>query len=277
MVSTPIANALVTAVPANTAYPTVSGYTSSVGQVSLPLQPSTTYTLTFSGPAVGKVSNFTPSVATFTLYTCKNKGTLSLSISGQKLGGGKSVYAFHGSIPVKALKTFATWKPGTLFKNAKASPTSVIMPASDVSVSYVSTLKLYAVDGYNGANLVDNYAYDPSTNTWSGKANDTTGRRELAAGVIASKLYAVDGITSNYIALNHAYDPSTNTWSTKASDTKGRGSLAACVIASKLYAVDGYNGAYLGSNHAYDPSTNTWSTKANDTTGRYGLAASAVG
>ena len=280
MATTPIANALVTATPANNVFPTVSGYTNSAGQVPLPLQSSVTYALTFSGPAVGKISNFKPSIATFTLYTCKNKGTLSMSISGQKLGGGKSVYAFHGSIPVKALKTFYSWKPSTLFKNAKAGSTSAKMPVSDVSVSYVSktpvTSKLYAVDGF--ASLVSNHAYDPSTNTWSTKANDLTGRSDLAAGGIKSKLYAVDGSGSAGVtAVNHAYDPSTNTWSTKASDTTKRRYLAAGVIASKLYAVDGTNGVVYAVNHAYDPSTNTWSTKASDPKGRYNLAAGVVG
>ena len=275
MATTPIANALVTAVPTNTAYPTVSGYTNSVGQVSLPLQPATTYTLTFSGPAVGKVSSFTPSVVTFTLYTCKNKGTLSMSISGQKLSGGKSVYAFHGSIPVKALKTFYSWSPGTLFKNTKASPTSLIMPASDVSVSYISkAIKLYAVDGYTTTDVASNHAYDPSTNTWSGRADDPTARDYLAAGVIKSKLYAVDGHFTAVISNNNAYDPSTNTWSTNANDPTARWKLAAGVIASKLYAVDGLGGTNL--NHAYDPSTNTWSTKASDTTARQSLAAGVI-
>ena len=276
-----IANALVTATPLTAGYPTLSGYTNSSGQVALALTPSLTYTLTFSGPAVGKVSNFAPSNTTFTLYTVKNKGTLSMSISKQKLSGGKSVYAFHGSVPVKALKPFLSWKPGTLFKKAKASSTSLIMPTSDVSVSYTAkavVAKLYAVDGKNGSGfLAINHAYDLSTNTWSTKASDTSVRSQPAAGVIASKLYAVDGLVhTTCLTINHAYDPSTNTWSTKASDPAKRSALAAGVIASKLYAVDGYNGAYLANNNAYDPSTNTWSTKASDTQIRYKLAAGVI-
>ena len=229
-----IANALVTATPLTAGYPTLSGYTNSSGQVTLALTPSLTYTLTFSGPAVGKVSNFAPLNTTFTLYTVKNKGTLSMSISKQKLSGGKSVYAFHGSIPVKALKTFLSWKPSTLFKNAKAGSTSVKMPVSDVSVSYVSLTKLlHAVDGYHaGVHTATNNAYDPVTNTWTAKANDLSQRAALAAGVINSTLYAVDGFRAN----NNAYDPSTNTWTAKANDLIAREDLAAGVIKSILYA-----------------------------------------
>jgi hypothetical protein len=145
LVSSGIANTLVTATPLTPGFPTVSGYTNSNGQVTFALTPTISYTLTFSGPAIRKVTSFTPANSTFTLYTVKNKGTLALSISGQKLSGVKSVYAFHGSIPVRALGVFSACRPGTHFKNSKAKSTSLVMPQSNVSISYLGTMikKLY--------------------------------------------------------------------------------------------------------------------------------------
>ena len=273
----PIPNALVTA--SAPGIPTLSGYTNANGQVALPMNPSVTYNLTFSGTAVGKVANFKPAVTTFTLYNVKNKGAKSFSLSGQKIAAGKSVYAYHGTLPIKTTQAFSKWQPAKYFKNSKSKSTSLIMPQSNISVSFVSAVKkMYVVDGGTSSSpFNNNNAYDPSTNTWSVKTGDTTARRHLAAGVIGSKLYAIDGFQT--LNSNHAYDPSTNTWSTKASDTTGRYNLSIGVIGSKLYAVDGHSAVagFTKINHAYDPSTNTWSTKASDTTARYGIAAGVIG
>jgi hypothetical protein len=203
-----IANALITATPNVAGYPTLSGYTNSNGQVTLPLNKTITYTISFSGPAVGKLSNFTPvSKTVFTLYTVKNKGTLSMSISGQKLSGGKSVYAF------------AAWQPATLFKNNKAKSTSLVMHSSSVAVSYRSKIPpAYVVDGYNGAYLAENHVYNPATNSWTSKASDTTKRAYIAGAGLSSKVFAIGGSNASNGTLQstHAYDPSTNTWSALA-------------------------------------------------------------
>ena len=273
----PIPNALVTA--SAPGIPTLSGYTNANGQVALPMNPSVTYNLTFSGTAVGKVANFKPAVTTFTLYNVKNKGAKSFSLSGQKIAAGKSVYAYHGTLPIKTTQAFSKWQPAKYFKNSKSKSTSLIMPQSNISVSFVSAVKkMYVVDGGTSSSpFNNNNAYDPSTNTWSVKTGDTTARRHLAAGVIGSKLYAIDGYFASDLKINHAYDPSTNTWSTKASDTTARYGIAAGVIGSKLYAVDGWVTGVTGTNHAYDPSTNTWSTKAADVTNRYFPSAGVIG
>ena len=285
--ATPLAGVLVTATPTVQGYPTISGYTDSAGQVVLPLNPNLQYNLTFSGPAIGKVYNFKSQNATFTLAKLKNTGSATIKISGVSLPANKSLFVLKASYPVSVTVPsgykFKSWTPSTYFSKYNALATKFIMPLQSISVKAIITKlvtsKLYVVDGllpktspkiYNTAN----HAYNPSTNTWSTKASDPTGRAALATGVINSKMYAVDGYAGSYLKTNHAYDPSTNTWSTKASDASGRGYLAAGVIGSKIYVVDG---AYLTANHAYDPSTNTWSTKASDLTKRGFLAAGVIG
>ncbi len=260
-----IANALVTATPQQAGLPTVSGYTNSSGQVTLPLVATSKYNLQFSGPAIGKVSDFVPANTTFTLYTVKNKGTKSLSLSGNKLTGGKSLYAFKGSFLVKALQTFGSWQPSGLFKNYKAKSTSLIMPSSNISINYVSTAltSFLTFDGYNGAYLANTDKYDPSTNTWSAKASDTTARFGIMAGRVGSFVYVVGGYDGTVLAVNHRYGIATNSWVDETPDLSATYGVAGGVIASILYATFGYDTHVLKTNNAYDPSTNTWSAKAN--------------
>ena len=226
-----IANALVTATPEISGLPTVSGYTDSRGQIALPLYVTAAYTLTFSGVAIGNVAHFIPTNKSFTLYTIKNKGTKGLIINGQSLAPGNTVYGNAQSLDVKPSATpFKSWAPGSLFKSKSKSQTQLIMPSRDVSISFTGNVAklLYAVDGSHSGVIANNNAYDPSTNTWTAKANDLTARADLAAGVIGSLLYVVDG-DSSASTINHAYDPSTNTWTAKANDLTARSFLAAGV------------------------------------------------
>jgi hypothetical protein len=232
--TSPIANALVTVIPNVSGLPTLSGYTNSDGQITFSLYATVSYKVKFSGPAIGNTT-ISPASTTLTFHALKNKGTLGISVSGQTLSAGKSVFAYQGDIPIVAHipsgKKFSKWSPSSLVKASLSEQTTLVMPTASTSLSAI--LKsippmLYVVDGYNAGALATNDAYDISTNTWTAKASDTIARYHLAAGVIGSKLYAVDGTDGS--ALNHAYDPSTNTWSTKASDLKARNAPTAGVV-----------------------------------------------
>ena len=134
----------------------------------------------------------------------------------------------------------------------------------------------YAVGGWT---KTTNEAYDPSTNTWSTKADMPTARTLLpAAAAINNMLYVCGGYDgSKDLALNEAYDPSTNTWSTKADMPTARHSFAVGVIDGTLYAVGGYAGSgRLALNEAYDPSTNRWSVRADMPVARREIAGGVI-
>ena len=284
-----ISNALVTAIPNKSGYPTLSGYTNSNGQVTFNMFSFLTYTIQISGPAIGKINNFIPSNANLGFNTVKNIAANKVRISNISLSTNKSIYVYTGNskLPVKAnIKTgykFGKWKPSPVnaISNSTKSSTNMINNASKISLNFSSVISglgiLYAVDG-SGANKTNN-AYDPSTNKWSKKKSDLVSRSRLAAGVVGSKLYAVDGNHArNGIKTNNAYNPSTNTWSSEASDLVNRSTLAVGVVGSKLYAVDGFfERAVIKTNNAYDPSTNKWLSRASDLVGRSQLAAGVVG
>ena len=236
-----ISNALVTAKPTVSGFPTVSGYTDTLGVAALPLTPNIKYDLTFSGAAIGKIQNFLPTSTTFTFWNLKNKGAVAVSISGQSLAAGNTVYVQPGPRPAIAkIAAFKSWVPGTYFRNPLGKSTSITMPESSISVSAIKLItSLYAMDGYNGAELARNTFYSASTNTWTSKASDTSARRQTAGDTVLGKQYAIDGSHGGYKNLNHAYDPSTNTWSARAVDTSARGFAIGQTVSPKLYVVDG--------------------------------------
>ncbi len=285
--TTPISNALVTAIPSVSGYPTLSGYTNDQGQVILPMIPGITYTIQISGPAIGKIQNFVPQTTTIYFNAIKNVGPNKVKISNVSLSTNKSILIYNGNskLPIKATVKkgykFGRWKnsPINTVQSSTKSSTILFNIASNISVNFSSVVlalsKLYVVDGWNQGSIKINDAYNPATNTWSNKASDLNSRYALAAGVIGSKLYAVDGYPFN-LAVNNAYNPSTNTWSKKASDLNARDALAAGVIGSKLYAVDGDHSTVIKTNNAYSPVTNTWSKKASDLNSRYNLAAGVI-
>ncbi len=79
--------------------------------------------------------------------------------------------------------------------------------------------KIYVTHGRNWtAYFIDNYVYDPTTDSWSQKSPPIHTRASVACGVIGDKLYVVGGVHAVwgdlYLGLdyNEEYDPSTDTW-----------------------------------------------------------------
>lgn len=138
--------------------------------------------------------------------------------------------------------------------------------------------KLYAVGGVYGLMQSAVEAYDPTTNTWTGKASMPTARYRLAAGAVGGVIYAAGGNTGGPILPTvEAYDPATDTWTTKASMPSARQVLAIGVVNGILYAVGGTSySSVLAIVEAYDPSTDTWTTKAPMPTARGCLAVGVV-
>lgn len=122
--------------------------------------------------------------------------------------------------------------------------------------SFAIGSKGYFIGGETSAsgNLVDNWEYDTSTNTWSQKANyPGTGTQKGVA-------FSINGI--GYYGLGtaggilYSYNSSSNTWTQKATC-----SLASVSFWSTTYFVIGTKAYFLDQNNkffSYDSGTDTW-------------------
>src|SRR5205814_2136905 len=115
----------------------------------------------------------------------------------------------------------------------------------------------------------------------------STGRYELAAGVLDGTLYALGGFgapgTGRGVgATVEAYDPAADKWTTKAPMPTARCRLAGGAGNGVLYALGGFEaegraqGGALATLDAYDPASDTWTTKMPMPAARWGLAVGVV-
>jgi len=152
----------VTAIPSLPQYKTVSGVTDSNGKVSLEFALNVPYTLKFSGAALGTVNNFPPGNDTITFYKLTNGSSSSISVGGQAVAPGTSVYVIPGQIPIStSFANFKSWSPGIYFANPSSKSTTLNMPNFDISIN-ITTLGYYAYVANAGSNTVS--VIDTGTN-----------------------------------------------------------------------------------------------------------------
>jgi len=124
--------------------------------------------------------------------------------------------------------------------------------------------------------------YDPSTDTWTRKADIPNPRSMAAACIVDGKIYVIGGVKGSVggsgISTVEAYDPATDTWKRKANMPTGRKTLATSVVDEKIYAIGGSTGmtVVFSNVEEYDPATDTWTRKADMLTARHMLSTSAV-
>jgi N-acetylneuraminic acid mutarotase len=100
--------------------------------------------------------------------------------------------------------------------------------------------------------------YDPSTNSWAGKASMPEDQIGAGGQAIGGKLYVVGGFeVLNAVPrlILQVYNPATNTWTEKAHLlSPPRGFLSAASANGVLYAIGGLNPPnVLKTNQAYYP------------------------
>ena len=142
------------------------------------------------------------------------------------------------------------------------------------STSVVSG-KIYAIGGWyisetQGVALTRVDEYDPTTNTWTKKADMPTQRGITSAVVVNEKIYVIGGEESSIVEV---YDPSTDTWAEQTELPSQRLWFSTCVVDGIIYVIGGNAGSgggwsHLGTVEAYDPSTDTWTRKADMPTAR---------
>jgi N-acetylneuraminic acid mutarotase len=124
------------------------------------------------------------------------------------------------------------------------------------------------------------HEYDPTTDTWTRKADMPTARWGLTAAVVEDKIYALGGFTAYggaSLSVLEVYDPATDTWQSKAAMPTRRGWFTTSVVDGKIFAIGAArppSGPWLATVDMYDPLTDTWTPKASMPTARGALASS---
>lgn len=111
----------------------------------------------------------------------------------------------------------------------------------------------------------DFWEYDPSSNSWTQKANFGGGLRYHAYGFsFNNKGYVGTGrdVTGGYENDTWEYDPTTNVWTEKANfpGTPRRGAIAFVVDTLAFVGTGQISGSYTNTFYAYAPASDTWYT-----------------
>jgi N-acetylneuraminic acid mutarotase len=119
-------------------------------------------------------------------------------------------------------------------------------PPLDAAATCMANGKIYTFGGCGNFNAT--YEYDPSTNTWTQKADNPTQRVEPTAVLFDGKIFVMGGHTGfspyNAISIIDVYDPLTDTWETTCDLPIGRCGPEACVYNGKIYVFGGYTGSW---------------------------------
>ena len=115
--------------------------------------------------------------------------------------------------------------------------------------------------------------YDPTTDTWTQKADMPTPRSTRTC-VVNGKIYAIGGTAFNNVRQKkpwrldtvEVYDPTTDTWAKAKKMNHARSGAAFSVVDGKIYALGGtgwpqlpnHPGPFLSSMEVYNPETNQW-------------------
>ena len=130
---------------------------------------------------------------------------------------------------------------------------------------------LYVIGGLNSAGTAQRtvYAYTPSANAWTTKAQLPAARYGRGSAVaINDKIYVAGGFdaTGKPTRMLYVYTPATNSWATKAQMPAASSCGGAAALSGKLYVFSGCTLLSSGTQtsaallHRYDPGTNTWTT-----------------
>jgi len=189
--------------------------------------------------AYSNVQEYDPATDTWTIKTSMPtaRGWVSSGAVNGKIYvvGGAPVH--HGA-PFSTVEEYDT-ATDTWTKKAD-------MPTARVyaSISAVNG-KIYAIGGspgysqwFQGLTTVEEY--DPTTDTWTKKANMPVGRMYFCACVVNGKIYAIGGTSSG--PRVDEYDPATNRWTRKADMPTARSDLAASAVNGRIYAIGGWTG-----------------------------------
>jgi N-acetylneuraminic acid mutarotase len=115
--------------------------------------------------------------------------------------------------------------------------------------------------------------YDPTTDTWTEKADMPTARGWLATSVVNGIIYAIGGWSEGtFFSVVEAYDPAADKWIRKANMPTPR-EPCTVTVDGKIYAIGGLvaqqgTPVTVSTVEVYDPTTDRWTRKADMPTAR---------
>ncbi|KPV57578.1 hypothetical protein QJ48_21330 [Paenibacillus sp. A3] len=180
--------------------------------------------------------------------------------------GGSAGSASYQDVQVYDIST-NSWETKSKMPTARSSAASVVHNGN-----------IYLFGGYTGnyftwtggSSLKTVEMYNPSTDTWSTKANMPSDLGLRTAVVYNNKIYLFGGMTTGTRSVTNVdvYDPSTDTWTSKSNMPKAIHGSAAVISNDKIYLVggrliDNSTNVSLNSFQEYNPATDKWTSKPN--------------
>jgi N-acetylneuraminic acid mutarotase len=166
------------------------------------------------------------------------------------------------------------YDPATNRWETKSAVPSDLANQGLMGVSYRGEIQLFYKNHH--------YTYNPSTNTYSRKADLPTPRTWATCAIVDGKIYVIGGYSYRYPigATNvcEAYDPSTDTWTTRSPmPTRLYGAARENpVIDGKIYVTHGRDSGFHGTVYVYDPSTDRWENRSSSLHPRDGVACGVI-
>ncbi len=170
-----------------------------------------------------------------------DKPTAFINMQNASVIDGK-IYVFGGIDGTKPLSKVEVYDPATDTWSTKSD-----MPiARAMMPSCLVNNKVYVLGGgfirYGQFTWLSTVKeYDPSTDTWTSKADMPRPTTLFPACVVDGKIYAFGGNNNQVYHKNIVvYDPATDTWASKAEIPTPRNGLSACNVNGKIYTIGGW-------------------------------------
>ncbi|MBM3235253.1 hypothetical protein FJZ31_03030 [Candidatus Poribacteria bacterium] len=201
-------------------------------------------------------------------------------------GGALSDGAMESFLDFPPLSTVEVYDPATDTWAKKAD-----MPTARGALSTsVVNGRIYAIGGVTTTKPTTTIStlstveeYDPTTDTWTKKADIPIPRQGLSTSVVNGKIYAIGGSAGGVVSTVEEYDPVTDIWTKKTNMPTPRWFLSTSVVNDRIYAIGGGGvddyyapSPVLSTVEVYDPETDTWTKKTDMFTPRAQFSASAV-
>ena len=179
-------------------------------------------------------------------------------------------------LALESLAQEGTWTAKSPMPVATSLHSANVLDGKIYVIGGTDTIYRVATDYFSTVRM-----YDPTTNTWTIKADMPRGRARAATCIVDGKIYAIGGSPHGDadFAFVEMYDPASDTWIRKADLPRARCFLSASAVNGKIYVIGGKiypSAAMVATVEEYDPATDTWTRKTDMPTARGCHSASVV-